>query len=158
MILRPALIYGREGTIWSPFFEPVLDAARNGANSVEIPLDPGARPGLIHVDDAAKASVKAIEKIHLFSGTGVYPVFDLVTSQESMREIFDAVAVCWGLEGTVVLKGHGGNVFAKAMGASLRGSSARAQQLLEWQPSRLGGFVQDMDVYAAAFVARLVAT
>jgi creatinine amidohydrolase/Fe(II)-dependent formamide hydrolase-like protein len=70
-----------------------------------------------------------------------------------MREIFDALAMCWGFKGTVVFKGHGGNVFAKAMSASLRGSSVRAQQVLEWQPTRLGGFVQDMDIYASAFVA-----
>lgn len=154
MILRPALIYGREGTIWSPFIMPVLEAARSWSRStVEIALDADSKPGLIHVDDAASAFVKAVEKVQLISGTGVYPVFDLVTSQESMREIYEALSVCWGYEGKVFLKGHGGDVFAKAMSASLRGSSARAKQLLEWQPTRLGGFVQDMDIYAAAFVA-----
>lgn len=154
MILRPALIYGREGTIWASFIMPVLDAARKGSQApVEIPLDADSRPGLIHVDDAARGFVKAVEKVHLLSGTGVYPVFDLVTSQEGMREIYEALGACWGFKGEVVLKGHGGNVFAKAMSASLRGSSARAKQLLDWQPARLGGFVQDMDIYAAAFVA-----
>ncbi|KAJ5688585.1 hypothetical protein N7462_002977 [Penicillium macrosclerotiorum] len=154
MILRPALIYGRESTIWSTYITPVLEAAREGSEStIEIPLDPGARPGLIHVDDAAKGFVKAIEKVHLFPGTGVYPVFDLVTTQESMREIFNALAVSWRFRGMVKLKGHGGDLFAKAMGVTFRGSSARAKQLLEWRPTRLNGFVQDMDIYAAAFVA-----
>lgn len=154
IILRPALIYGREGTIWAPFIMPVLEAARKGSMSpVEIPLHPDSRPGLIHVDDAARGFVKAIEKVHLLSGTGVYPVFDLVTSQESMREIYEALKACWGFMGEVVLKGYGRDIFAKAMSASLRGSSARAKQLLDWQPTRLGGFVQDMDIYAAAFVA-----
>lgn len=68
-----------------------------------------------------------------------------------MREIYEALCACWGFNGEVVLKGH--DVFAKAMSASLRGSSARAKHLLEWEPTRLGGFVQDMDLYAAAFVA-----
>ena len=155
MILRPALIYGREGTIWSSFFLPVFEVAKSKtASSVDIPLDGQSRPGLIHVDDAAKGFVSAVEKLHLISRTGVYPVFDLVTTQESMREIFQALAMCWGFKGTVVFKGHGGNVFAKAMSASLRGSSARAQQVLAWQPTRLGGFVQDMDIYASAFVAQ----
>lgn len=153
MILRPALIYGREGTIWSSFIMPVYSAAQDGRTTVEIPLDVQSRPGLIHVDDAAAAFVKAVEKLNLISGSGVYPVFDLVTSQESMREIFDALATCWGLMGSVVLKGHGGDLFAKAMSTSLRGSSARAQQLLEWKPRRLNGFVQDMDIFAAAFLA-----
>ncbi|KAJ5601492.1 hypothetical protein N7510_011026 [Penicillium lagena] len=155
MVLRPALIYGREGTIWSSFITPVLDAAKNGSNStVKILLDGHSKPGLIHVDDVAKAFAKAIEKVHLLSGTGVYPVFDLVTTQESMREIFEALAACWGFKGALDLQGHGGDLFARAMSTSFRGSSARAKQLLEWQPTRLGGFVQNMDIYAAAFAAQ----
>lgn len=153
MILRPALIYGRESTIWTPFITPVLEAAKTGAQNVEIPLDAQSRPGLIHVDDVAKAFVRAIEKVHLFPGTGVYPVFDLVTSQESMRDIFNGLSSTWGFKGGVELKGHGGDLFSKAMCTNFRGSSARAKQLLDWQPTRLNGFVQDMDIYAAAFVA-----
>lgn len=116
---------------------------------IEISLDAHSRPDLIHVDDAAVAFVKAIEKVHLFVGTEVYPVFGLVTSQESMREM----ATCWEFGGEVVLKGHGGDLFAKAMSSSFKGSSARAQQLLGWKPKRLNGFVQDMDLPAAAFLA-----
>ncbi|KAJ5403692.1 hypothetical protein N7509_003563 [Penicillium cosmopolitanum] len=155
MILRPALLYGRESTIWSSFIMPVYRAVQDGSgfSPIEIPLDAHSRPGLIHVDDAAAAFAKAVEKVHLFAGTGVYPVFDLVTSQEGMREIFDALATCWGFGGEVVLKGHGGDLFAKAMSTSFRGSSARAQQLLGWKPKRLNGFVQDMDIFAAAFLA-----
>ncbi|KAJ5363771.1 uncharacterized protein N7496_009484 [Penicillium cataractarum] len=153
MILRPALIYGRESTIWASYITPVLEAAKKGSKAVEIPLDSDSRPGLIHVDDTAKAFVQAIEKVHIFPSTGVYPVFDLVTSQESMRDIFTALASTWGFTGTVELKGHGGHLFSKAMGTSFRGSSARAKQLLGWQPTRLNGFVQDIDIYAAAFVA-----
>lgn len=54
---------------------------------------------------------------------------------------------------SVVLQWHGGNVFATAMSADLRTYSARAKHLLDWRPTRLGGFVQDMDIYVAAFVA-----
>ncbi|KAJ5156968.1 uncharacterized protein N7482_008068 [Penicillium canariense] len=153
MILRPALLYGREGTIWSAYITPLFEAANEALQAVEIPLDAHSRPGLIHVDDTASAFVKAIEKVHLLPGTGVYPVFDLVTSQESMRDIFDALATTWGFKGTVELKGHGGDLFSKAMSTSFRGSSARAKHVLDWQPTRLNGFVQDMDIYAAAFQA-----
>lgn len=126
---------------------------KGGTAQVEVPLDPDARPGLIHVDDAACAFQKAIEKLPLITGTGVYPVFDLVTSQESMRDIFGALSTFWGWNGPAVMKGHGGDPFAKAMSTTFRGSSARAQQLLDWRPTRLGGFVGDMDIYAAAFAA-----
>lgn len=155
MIIRPALIYGREGSIWSSFFTPVLEAAKRGHEGpIEVPLDEDSKPGLIHVDDVAAAFAKGVEKLELISGTGVYPVFDLVTSQESMRGIFDALAECWGLKGKVELKGHGGDLFAKAMSTSFRGSSVRAQKLLGWQPTRGNGLVNDMDLFAAAFVAQ----
>ncbi|CRG86971.1 hypothetical protein PISL3812_03984 [Talaromyces islandicus] len=154
MIIRPALIYGRASTIWSSFITPILDAAKNRDHSpIDIPLDQNSRPGLIHVDDAATAFQKGVEKLPLIAGAGVYPVFDLVTSQEGMREIFDSLAVAWGYEGALKLVGYGENLFAKAMSATFRGSSARAQLLLDWQPRRLRGFVKDMDIYAAAFAA-----
>ncbi|KAJ5179136.1 hypothetical protein N7492_002346 [Penicillium capsulatum] len=154
MVVRPSLLYGGESLTWSPFFNPILAAARrNPTSTVTVSLDCHAKPGLVHVDDAAKAFVKAIEKLPLISGTGVYPVFDLVTSQENMYEIFAAVAECVGFNGEIEWIGPGENPLAKAMCASLRGDSSRAKQLLGWEPTRLNGFVQDMDLYVAAFEA-----
>lgn len=154
MILRPALVYGRQPAVWSSFITPVFEATRNKTTEpVQVPLDPKSRPGLIHVDDSATAFVNAVEKLPLIAGSGVYPVFDLVTNQESMREIFIALAACWGYEGEVQLVGHGDDIVRKAVSTTFRGSSARAEQLLGWQPKRLGGFVKDMDIYAASFAA-----
>ncbi|KAH1313643.1 hypothetical protein KXV51_007048 [Aspergillus fumigatus] len=144
-----------ELTIWPSFVTPLLNAARDGeTTSIEIPLDADARPGLIHVDDVARAFQCSVAKLPCLSGTGVYPVFDLVTSQEGLREIFESMAVSWGFKGTVTLKGAGGDKFAKAMSTTFPGSSARAEQLLGWRPRRLAGFVKDMNVYAAAFAAQ----
>ena len=154
MILRPALIYGRESTIWSTLIGPLHEAARsNEIGPVSIPLESDSRPGLIHVDDAAKAFECAINKLHLVSNTGVHPVFNLVTSQESMREIFEAMARCLQFKGYVQLGGPGDNAFFKAMGTTFRGSSARAQQVLGWRPTKTRGFVTDMDLYLSAFTA-----
>lgn len=154
MILRPALVYGRQPAVWSSFIAPIFEATRNEATEfIHVPLDPKSRPGLIHVDDSAAAFVGAVEKLSLIAGSGVYPVFDLVTSQEGMREIFQALATCWGYGGEVQLVGHSDDIVRKAVSTTFRGSSARAEQLLGWQPKRLAGFVKDMDVYAAAFAA-----
>lgn len=154
MILRPALVYGRQPAVWSPFIAPVFEATRNKTTDpIQVPLDSESRPGLIHVDDSATAFVNAVEKLPLIAGSGVYPVFDLVTSQESMREIFSALAACGGYEGEVQLVGHGDDIVRKAVSTTFRGSSARAEQLLGWQPKRLGGFVKDMDIHAACFAA-----
>lgn len=154
-ILRPALIYGYESTIWTAFFLPLLEAARGGTSgSIEIPLALDARPGLVHVDDVAAGFEKAIEKLSLVNGGSIYPIFDLVTSQESMYEIFATLASEWGYQGRVELVGPGDDLFAEAMSTTMRGSSARAEQLLGWEPTRLRGFVADMDRYAAAFASQ----
>ncbi|PNP81493.1 hypothetical protein FNYG_05168 [Fusarium nygamai] len=154
-VLRPALIYGGESTIWTAFILPLLQASRDKSlDSVQIPLSVGSRPGLVHVSDVATGFQKAIEKLSLINSTSVYPVFDLVTSQESMSEIFTALTSHWGFKGRCELVGPGDNLFAEAMGTSLRGSSDRAKQLLGWVPTRLNGFVGDMDIYADAFASQ----
>lgn len=154
-ILRPALIYGHESTIWTPFILPLLEAARSGSSaSVNVPLEADSRPALIHVDDVATGFQKAIENLSLINSGSTYPVFDLLTSQESMSEIFAALASSWGYKGKWTLVGSGDDLFAEAMSSTLRGSSSRAKQLLGWEPTRINGYVADMDLYAAAFASQ----
>ncbi|KAF5245998.1 hypothetical protein FANTH_7088 [Fusarium anthophilum] len=154
-VLRPALIYGGESTIWTAFILPLLHASREGSlNTIQIPLSVNSRPGLVHVSDVATGFQKAIEKLPLINNTSVYPVFDLVTSQESMSEIFRALTSNWDFKGRCELVGPGDDLFAEAMGTSLRGSSHQAKQLLGWAPTRLNGFVGDMDIYADAFASQ----
>ena len=59
------------------------------------------------MDDAAGRLHAAVEKVASIAGTGVYLVFDLVTSQESMRDILEAAGQAFGLDGRVVLVGAG---------------------------------------------------
>ncbi|RSL50102.1 hypothetical protein CEP53_008928 [Fusarium sp. AF-6] len=154
-IVRPALIYGRESTIWTPFILPLLQATRIGnQNTVEIPLRANAKPGLVHVDDVATGFKCAIEKLSLINGGSTYPVFDLATSQESMQGIFNALTGAWEFRGRYELVGSGDNLFAEAMSTTMRGSSDRAKQLLGWEPTRMNGFIANMDVYAAAFASQ----
>ncbi|KAF4341451.1 hypothetical protein FBEOM_4612 [Fusarium beomiforme] len=154
-VLRPALIYGGESTIWTAFILPLLQASRDGSSdTIQVPLSVDSRPGLVHVSDVATGFQKAIEKLSLINSTSVYPVFDLVTSQESMAEIFGALSSHWKVKGGCKLVGPGDDLFAEAMGTSLRGSSDRAKQLLGWTPTRLNGFVADMDIYADAFASQ----
>lgn len=152
-IVRPALIYGRESTIWTQFLLPVLQAARSGSSeTVRIPLDSDSLPGLCHVDDVATGFKAVIERLPLLN---TYPVFDLVTTQESMSAIVRAAASSWGLRGgNIELVGAGNDQFAEAMSTTFRGSSARARQLLDWRPTRIAGMTVDMDVYAAAFASQ----
>ena len=154
VVVRPALVYGREHAVWSSFFGPVVEAAKSEKDeTVTVALEPTSRPGLVHVDDVAVGLRCAIEKLPLISGTGVYPVFDLTTSQESMRDIFDSFGETVGLKGRIELVKPGeDDLFAEAIQTSCNGDSSRAEQLLGWLP-RKRGFVAGMDLYAKAFMA-----
>jgi len=154
LVVRPGLVYGRSHAIWTSFFNPVLAAAATSTpeTAVQIPLDERARPGLIHVDDCASGMHAAIDKLPLLKGTGVYPVFDLISQSESMRDIFDAFAASIGFKGSVQLVGHGDDAFAEAMSVTTNNASARARMLLGWEPKRRP-FVDGMDAYGPAFAA-----
>jgi nucleoside-diphosphate-sugar epimerase len=156
-IVRPALVYGRSSAIWTSLFSPLLQAARgqgegNSASSaaVKIQVDDDSRPGLVHVDDVASGFHCAIDKLSMIAGTGVYPVFDLQTSQEDMRGILRAAARELGWKGGVELVGAGEDLFARAMCTTGNCSSGRAEIILGWTPRR-EGFVQGMGVFARAW-------
>jgi nucleoside-diphosphate-sugar epimerase len=152
MVVRAGLVYGRSCDIWSSFFDVIFKAVSSGASSVSVGLEPGSRPALVHVDDVARGLHAAVDKLPLISGTGVYPIFDLATSKESMRDIIEAAAREMGFKGEVVLAGTGGDLFAEAMSVTGNLSSGRAKELLGWQPKRFG-FVEDMDQIAGAWLA-----
>jgi hypothetical protein len=147
--VRPALVYGRPGTIWNSFFGPILHALQSGAWSASVPADPPSRLALIHVDDVASGYLAAIEKLSLIAGTSVYPVFDLVTSQESLEEILEVAAREIGFRGKLELVGPGEDAFMQAMNMSVSASSERAVQLLGWMPRRVG-FVMGMQAFVKA--------
>ena len=161
VVVRSALVYGRESAIWGGVFGPVLEAAKKQKEEevvvVQVHLEPTSRPGLVHVDDVAQGLRCAVERLPLISGTGVHPVFDLTTSQESMSDIVSAFSEAVGLKGTVELvKPDEEDLYAEAMGTTRSGDSSRAEQLLGWVPRRREGLVAGMDVYAGAFVAAAV--
>ncbi|KAH8818345.1 hypothetical protein F5882DRAFT_473026 [Hyaloscypha sp. PMI_1271] len=129
MIVRPALVYGRASTIWT-----------------------NSRPGLVHVDDVAAGLEAAVDRLEMISGTGIYPVFDLVSSQESMSEILNAAGRVLGCKGEVRLVGPGEDLFMDAMGTSFNGDSGRAKMILGWTPRKVR-FVQEIGVFMRAWVA-----
>lgn len=107
----------------------------------------------MHVDDVAEGLRCVVEKLPLISGTGVYPVFDLTTSQESMRDILDSFGEAVELKGRIeVAKPGEDDLLAEGLQTNGNWDSSRAEQLLGWFPRRRG-FVARMDVYAKAFMA-----
>jgi nucleoside-diphosphate-sugar epimerase len=117
-----------------------------------VAAEPDSRPGLVHVDDVGSGLHCAVEKLPLISGTAVYPVFDLTTSEEAMRDILGAAVREFGFNGIVQLAGTEDNLFAKALSTTLNGSSGRAKTILGREPKR-HGFVKEMDIHARACIA-----
>ncbi|KAE8453729.1 hypothetical protein EG329_009240 [Mollisiaceae sp. DMI_Dod_QoI] len=152
MVVRPALVYGRSCAIWSGLFGALQSAAKAGGSSVKLSIELNSRPGLIHVDDVATGFHAAVDKLPLISGTGVYPLFDLATSQESMRDILEAAAKEFGFDGKVELVGAGDDLFANAMSTSSNMCSGRARQILGWEPKRYG-IVGNIDVFVKSWLA-----
>lgn len=151
MIVRPALVYGRSNGIWTSLLKPIYDAAKSGATSASVAAERDGRPGLVHVDDVGLGLHCAVEKLAQISGTGVYPVFDLQASQESMKDIMEAAAREFGFKGTLQLAGAGEDLFAQAINTTQNICSGRAKTILGWEPKRFG-LVCHMDISARAWI------
>ncbi|KAI9720374.1 MAG: hypothetical protein M1812_002880 [Candelaria pacifica] len=155
MVVRPSLIYGRESAVWGVYFTAIHEAAKAGrTNTLQMPFVPTARPGLTHIDDVVSVFHAAIEKLHLIAGTGVYPVFDAVTTWERMDDIMKAAAKALGFKGEIELVGpKDDDLYAEAFSTSVWGDASRSRTLLGWEPKRVGGMEQSMEVCARAWLA-----
>ena len=156
MILRPATMYGRTSPIWGAIFGPILSAVAENKRVARIQVLPTARSSLVHVDDVAEAATLGATQLSILSGTGVFPVFNLSSSVENISNILEAFKTAIIANSDSVgslqleLVGPGEDIFLKALGSSVQVSSARARQLLNWCPKRLG-FAQEMNIYAEAW-------
>lgn len=111
-------------------------------------------PSLLNIrrSDVASGFRCVIEKLELISGTGVYQVFNLVTSYEPISLVIKAAADAMGFQGEVKLVAEKEDLFGEAMATSINDDSSRAKYLLGWEPKRIG-FVGLMDIYIRAWLA-----
>ena len=81
-VIRPALLYGRSGSLLAPFFKSASEG------KVWYPGKPGGRFALIHTDDLADLYVKATEKAVICGGL----IFDAANDQtESADDVLAAL-------------------------------------------------------------------
>ncbi|OQV08976.1 hypothetical protein CLAIMM_13167 [Cladophialophora immunda] len=162
LIFRPAQMHGRSSAGWGALWGPIAQAVADGRGHVQLPVAPTSQSPVIHVDDVASAVCLGAGKISLLGGTSVYPVFDLVSTTENIRDILSAFARALaatkgkggnlGPELELELVGPGDNPFLQALGATVMYDSARARELLGWEPKR-NGLVKAMDIYARSWEA-----
>ena len=82
IVIRPALLYGRSGSLLAPFFQSASEG------NVWYPGTPGGRFALIHTDDLADLYLRAVEKAAICGGL----IFDAANDQtESVDDVLAAL-------------------------------------------------------------------
>ena len=106
VIIRPALVYGGRSKLWSFWFSPIDRAAAASEKEVHLLADVAAQPGIVHVDDVVSAIHLTVAKFGMVStASGNYPVFDVVSSSEPLKYIFDGAAQSLRFQGRLMYDG-----------------------------------------------------
>ncbi|KAL1746899.1 hypothetical protein HDZ31DRAFT_61724 [Schizophyllum fasciatum] len=141
IVVRPALVYGRGGSLFAPLFK----SARAGR--AVWPGRPGGCLALVHADDLADLYVRVAERAPALGGLA----FDAVNG---VSEATDAM-----LERLVAVSGAGGyeykepeNSFEEAIASSAVLRPYLARSLLGWVPKK-AGLTDNMEVHYNASIA-----
>jgi nucleoside-diphosphate-sugar epimerase len=129
VILRPAIAYGRAGGIPAMLVEW---ARRDGL--VRVPGDGRNRWTLVHIDDLADLYLRAVERAPsgtALLATGGGAVLNDIARAASQAGGAGGAVEPWPLEQARAALGP----FADALALDQRASSARARELLGWQPA-----------------------
>lgn len=90
IVIRPALLYGRSGSLLAPFFKSASEG------QVWYPGTPGGRFALIHADDLADLYLRVVEKAAICGGL----IFDAANSiTESTDDLLAALVKVSGAKG-----------------------------------------------------------
>lgn len=154
MILRPTLVYGGAAPMWTGFLLPIVSALCTKSPAVEFPCKIDSLVALVHVLDVAEAVQLAVSKLQMLSKADVYPVFDLVSSHESMALILTGFARQLGFRNKQIRfrKPKKADSVARALNTLTNTNSVRGANLLGWQPKRVG-MAQAIETHARAWLA-----
>jgi len=163
IVLRPALLYGRSGSL----FEPLFKSASEG--KVAWYGTPGGRYALIHTDDLADLYVRASEKAAIAGGK----IFDAANPlTESVDDFLEKLVEVSGAKGvyeyikptngesfpSIIFDMSGwtyfffGVAYEEALTTTSLVRPYLARALLDWQP-RKAGLIDGLPIYYAAYLA-----
>ncbi|KAI3620917.1 nad dependent epimerase dehydratase family protein [Moniliophthora roreri] len=141
IVVRPALLYGRSGSLLAPLFQSASEG------KIVWPGTPGGRYALIHMDDLADLYLRAAERAPLVGGQ----IFDAASDfTESQADILFALAKVSGAKSHEFSPPANNWELALSQTTNLRPYLARS--LLGWQP-RKAGLVDHLPIYYAAWQA-----
>ncbi|KAF9567986.1 NAD(P)-binding protein [Agrocybe pediades] len=142
IVIRPALLYGRAGSLLAPFFKSASEG------KVWYPGTPGGRFALVHCDDLADLYVRAVERSSLVAGQ----IFDAANDfTESVDDVLNALAKASGATSPPEYR-EPANLYEVALGTTHLIRPYLARSLLGWRPSK-PGLVDGMPIYYAAWKA-----
>jgi nucleoside-diphosphate-sugar epimerase len=152
-------MYGYSSAAFTAVLAPIFDAVKNGRATVEITVPEDSYIATCHVDDVAEAVRLAAEHIETIgtggAESGVYPIFDISSNNESLKSVLQQFADVLGDhkgKTRVHLTGEATDMYLAAVSSTIKASSARARQYLGWTPKRVGMGV-GLEVYARAWQA-----
>ncbi|CAZ83209.1 unnamed protein product [Tuber melanosporum] len=153
-VIRPTMVYGGSGSIFSMLVAPIAAAVKEGASEVKV-LGRKFELSVIHKDDVADFTLKVVEKIS-YVGALSYSVFDITTQHESYTDIIEAAAKHMGFTGAITYRDPEGTMtmLEQAILTQFNTSSDRARTYLGWEP-RHRDIMGQIDIYAATMVAHL---
>jgi nucleoside-diphosphate-sugar epimerase len=141
-VIRPALLYGRSGSLLAGFFKSASEG------DVWYPGKPGGRFALIHTDDLADLYVRATEKATLCGGL----IFDAANNTtESADDVLAALHKVSGATKPYEFR-EPTNLYEVALGTTSLIRPYLAKALLGWSPTK-PGLVDGLPVYYAAWKA-----
>ena len=67
LIFRPAQMYGRSSSAWTPLFGPLAQAIGEGKSPIQAPMPSNSQSPVCHVDDVAEAISAVVRGVSLYS-------------------------------------------------------------------------------------------
>ena len=148
-------MYGYSSAGFTPVFAPIAKAVENAEASVKIQVPADALVAVCHADDVASAVACAVSRIEALGTT--YPIFDITGPSESLQSVLQEFTDVIGdrkAKTKVELAGEGDDVYLKALGSTVKASSARARMYLGWEVKR-AGLAEGMEVFGRAWDAAI---
>ncbi|KAI0714259.1 NAD(P)-binding protein [Cerioporus squamosus] len=142
IVVRPALLYGRSGSLFTPLFK--------GAHAGEVVWagTPGGRFALIHADDLAELYVLTAEKAAIAGGKTFDAANDVT---ESVDAVLQRLVEASGAKGPYRYA-EPANLYEVALGTTSIVRPYLARALLAWQP-RKAGLLDHLEIYYNAWKA-----
>jgi len=142
IVIRPALVYGRSGSLLAPLFKKAYEGKVSWYGA------PGGRYAAVHTDDLAELYVLVAEKALIAGGK----IFDAANSfTESVDDILQRLVEVSGAEGPYEYITPS-NLFEAAIASTTLLRPYLARSLVGWQP-RKAGLVDYLEIYYNAWKA-----